>query len=493
MIPLTAAEVAEATGGRLGERTPQATTVTAEAVIDSRRAVQGSLFVAIAGESADGHDYVAAARDRGASLALVSRPVEGPHVLVDDTVEALGELARVVLARLREHGPLQVVGITGSVGKTSTKDLLGQVLAAHGPTIAPVESFNNEIGLPLTVLRADSSTRYLVLEMGASGLGHIDYLTRIAPLDVAVVLMVGHAHLGEFGGIEAVAQAKSEIVRGLVPSGTAVLNVDDARVAAMAEHAPAEVVLFGAGDDAHVRAVDVALDPGGRARFTLHAQGERHPVALLVVGEHHVSNGLAVASAALALGVPAAAVAQALGAARAISPHRMAVVERSDGVTIVDDAYNANPDSMRAALKALAAMTGADRRSIAVLGEMLELGPESPQAHDAVGRLAVELDIDRLVVVGEGAAGIHSGAQAGGHAEVIQVDSVEEAARLLADELAPGDVVLVKSSHGSGLWRLGTSLATPSSAERPAPEPTPPAGEPTPPAAAGPPLGEPTG
>lgn len=463
MIPLTATEVAEATGGRLGEGTPGDAMVTADAIIDSRRAVDGSLFVAVAGESADGHDFVTAALSQGATLALVSRPVEGPHVLVEDTVVALGELARTVLARLRAQGPLQVVGITGSVGKTSTKDLLGQVLASHGPTIAPVESFNNEIGLPLTVLRADASTRYLVLEMGASGIGHIDYLTRIAPLDVAVVLMVGHAHLGEFGGIEAVAQAKSEIVTGLVPTGTAILNVDDERVAAMAPNAPAEVVLFGAGDAAHVRAVDVALDPGGRARFTLHAQGERHPVALLVVGEHHVSNSLAVASAALAVGMPAKAVAEAIGEARAISPHRMAVVERSDGVTIIDDAYNANPDSMRAALRALAAMAGAGRRSVAVLGEMLELGEDSAQAHDAVGRLAVQLEIDRLVVVGEGASPMHAGAheEAAGGAEVIQVDTVENAARLLEKELAPGDVVLVKSSHGSGLWRLGDALSEP--------------------------------
>ncbi len=460
MIPLTAQEVAEATGGRLGDGTSAETIVSADAVIDSRLAVPGSLFVAIAGESADGHDYVGSALGRGASLALVSRPVEGPHVVVADTVEALGELARVVLARLRETGPIQVVGITGSVGKTSTKDLLGQVLATYGETIAPVESFNNEIGLPLTVLRASASTRYLVLEMGASGIGHIDYLTRIAPLDVAVVLMVGHAHLGEFGGIEAVAQAKREIVEGLRPTGTAVLNADDPRVVEMAAHAPAEVVLFGAGDGAHVRAVDVELDPGGRARFTLHAQGERHPLALLVVGEHHVSNGLAVASAAIALGMPAAAVAGAIGSARAISPHRMAVVERSDGVTIIDDAYNANPDSMRAALKALAAMSGAGRRSVAVLGEMLELGEDSAQAHRDVGALAVQLEIDRLVVVGEGASAIRSGAHEGvTAAEVSQVDSVESAARLLEKELEPGDVVLVKSSHGSGLWRLGDSLS----------------------------------
>jgi UDP-N-acetylmuramoyl-tripeptide--D-alanyl-D-alanine ligase len=463
VIPLTAAEVAEATGGRLGADTDPSTPVTADAVVDSRLVRPGSLFVAVEGESSDGHDYAGAAFGGGATLALVARPVPGPHVLVEDAVVALGELARVVLARLRERGTIRVVGITGSVGKTSTKDLLGQVLAEHAPTVAPVASFNNEIGLPLTVLRADAATRFLVLEMGASGIGHIEYLTRIAPLDVAVVLMVGHAHLGGFGGIEAVARAKAEIVAGLVPSGTAVLNVDDARVAAMAQEAPSEVVFFGAGDDAHVRALDVALDPGGRARFTLHAQGARHPVALLVVGEHHVSNALAVASAAIALGIPPHDVARALGRARAISPHRMQVVERADGVTIIDDAYNANPDSTRAALKALAAMAGADRRSVAVLGEMLELGEESDAAHDAIGRLAVDLAIDRLVVVGEGAAPIAEGARSTGlrKGDVVQVASVDEAADLLAAELGAGDVVLVKSSHGSGLWRLGDTLAAP--------------------------------
>ncbi len=460
MIPLTAAEVAEAAGGTVGVGTSPGALVTADAVVDSRLAVPGSLFVAVAGETSDGHDFAGAAFGGGATLALVSRPVDGPHVLVEDTVVALGELARAVLARLRAGGELLVVGITGSVGKTSTKDLLGQVLSAHAPTVFPVESFNNEIGLPLTVLRSEATTRYLVLEMGASGIGHIDYLTRIAPLDVAVVLMVGHAHLGEFGGIEAVAQAKAEIVAGLVPSGTAVLNADDARVAAMAEVAPSDVVFFGAGSGADVRAVDVALDPGGRARFELHHDGERHPVALLVVGEHHVSNALAVAAAAIALGIPAADVSSALGSARAISPHRMQVVERADGVTIIDDAYNANPDSTRAALVALAAMAGADRRSIAVLGEMLELGEESAAAHAEIGRLAVHLDIDRLVVVGEGATPIRHGARDEGlrEAEVLQVGTVEEAAELLAADLQEGDVVLVKSSHGSGLWKLGDVL-----------------------------------
>lgn len=463
MIALTAAEVAAAAGGNVGAGTDPGALVTADPVVDSRLATPGALFVAVAGETSDGHDYVGAAFGGGASLALVSRPVDGPHVLVEDTVVALGELAREVLRRLRETGPIRVVGITGSVGKTSTKDLLGQVLARHAPTIAPVASFNNEIGLPLTVLRADEATRYLVLEMGASGIGHIEYLTRIAPLDVAVVLMVGHAHLGGFGGIEAVARAKAEIVEGLVPDGTAVLNADDPRVAAMADVAPAEVVFFGAGDGAQVRAVDVALDPGGRATFTLHAEGERHPVGLLVVGEHHVSNALAVASAAIALGVPPADAAAALGEARAISPHRMQVVERADGVTIIDDAYNANPDSTRAALRALAAMSGADRRSVAVLGEMLELGDESEAAHDAVGRLAVDLAIDRLVVVGEGAAAIGSGAIEHGlrAGDVVQVETVAAAADLLAQDLQAGDVVLVKSSHGSGLWQLGDVLAAP--------------------------------
>ena len=462
MIELTAAEVAAATGGRL-VADPDVR-VSGSVVIDSRLAQAGSLFVALPGEHADGHDHVPVALDNGATLVLAAREVDAPAVVVPDVQTALGDLAREVLRRLRADGELQVVGITGSVGKTTTKDLLGQLLSPHGRTVVPRGSFNNEIGLPLTVLEADASTRYLVLEMGASGVGHLTYLTQIAPPDVSVVLAVGSAHLGEFGGIEGVARAKAEIVTGLAPGGTAVLNADDLRVAAMAAVAPGPVLTFGTIPTADVRAENVGMDRAGCASFDLRVRGSEQtvfPVQLRLVGEHHVANALAAAATAIRLGIDPQAVAAGLGEAAAVSPHRMAVTERPEGITVIDDSYNANPDSMRAALKALAVMAGRERRSVAVLGEMLELGPDSRAAHDEIGRLVVRLNIKLLVVVGDGAGGIHDGATQEGSwgDETRFVPDVEAASALLRDELLPGDVVLVKSSNGSGLWRLGDELA----------------------------------
>ena len=477
MIALTAAEIAAATGGVLrgAAATEPALVVSGPVVVDSRDDVTGGLFVALPGEHVDGHDYAAVAVAAGAALVLAARDVVGaggdvvPSVVVTDVEKALGDLARVVLERLREAAlepggsDLRVVGITGSVGKTTTKDLLAQLCGSVGPTIAPVRSFNNEIGLPLTVLRADESTRFLVLEMGASGPGHLTYLTDIAPPDVAVVLIVGHAHLGGFGGIDAVAVAKAEIVQGLVADGVAVLNADDPRVSAMAALAPGDVVTFGAAPDATVGVRDVRLDRTGRATFTLVQRGETEraaEVALRLVGEHHVHNALGAAAAALAVGLDLDEVAAGLSAADALSPHRMHVVDRPDGVTVVDDSYNANPDSMRAALKALAVLAGRDRRSIAVLGEMLELGPDAREAHDAIGRLCVRLNIGLTIVVGDGARAIRDGANHEGSwgDEVVLADDLAVATAFLESELRPGDVVLVKSSYGAGLWKLGDTL-----------------------------------
>lgn len=487
MIALSATEIAEATGGVVHGLAEHAL-VAGAVVTDSRDVEPGGLFVALPGEHVDGHDFAATAVAAGAAAVLAARPLVGPDgaalpcVVVPDVEVALGDLAREVLARLRAAAELpggsglRVVGVTGSVGKTTTKDLLAQLCGAVGPTIAPVRSFNNEIGLPLTVLRADETTRFLVLEMGASGPGHLTYLTRIAPPDVAVVLVVGQAHLGGFGGgIEAVARAKSEIVQGLLPDGVAVLNADDPRVVAMAALAPGDVVTFGAARGAGVRAADVVVDRAGRARFTLLV-GEGTPaqqsarVELRLVGEHHVHNALAAAAAGLAVGLTLDEVAAGLTGADALSPHRMHVVDRADGVTVIDDSYNANPDSMRAALKALAVLAGRDRRSIAVLGEMLELGDGAREAHDAIGRLVVRLNVGLTVVVGEGARAIRDGANHEGSwgDEVVLADDVDAAAAFLADELRPGDVVLVKSSFGSGLWRLG-DLLTGAAGEVPAP------------------------
>ncbi|MGN8246412.1 UDP-N-acetylmuramoyl-tripeptide--D-alanyl-D-alanine ligase [Cellulomonas soli] len=472
MIALTAGEIAAVTGGVLSPGVAPATVVSGPVVVDSREVDPGALFVALPGENVDGHDYATTAVDAGAVLVLAARELTGPDgaalptVVVPDVERALGDLARDVLVRLREAAAepggsgLRVLAVTGSVGKTTTKDLLLQLCSEIGPTVAPVRSFNNEIGLPLTVLRADEHTRFLVLEMGASGLGHLTYLTDIAPPDIAVVLVVGQAHLGEFGGIEAVATAKAELVDGLVADGVAILNADDPRVAAMAERAPGPVMTFGNAPASTVRAHDVRVDRAGRATFVLVVDGQEAPVQLRLVGEHHVHNALATAAAGLALGLPLDQVATALSAADALSPHRMHVVDRADGVTIIDDSYNANPDSMRAALKALAVVAGRDRRSVAVLGEMLELGPDAREAHDAIGRLVVRLNIGLTVVVGEGARAIRDGANHEGSwgDEVVLADDLEVAAAFLEEELRPGDVVLVKSSYGAGLWRLGDRL-----------------------------------
>ena len=459
MIAMTLREVAEATGGRLAGGADPGARVTGPVVVDSRQVVPGALFAALPGERVDGHDFAAGAVQAGAVAALAERDLDVPCVVVGDGagVTALGVLARAVLDRLPG---LAVVGLTGSSGKTSTKDLLAAVLAAAGPTVAPVGSFNNEVGVPLTVLRAEEATAHLVVEMGARGAGHIAELCRTAPPRVGVVLNVGSAHVGEFGGRAAIAAAKGELVEALPADGTAVLNADDPLVAAMAARTAARVVTFGESAGADVRARDVEIDERGRARFTLVAADGAEPVALRLYGEHHVSNALAAAAAALALGLDLAPVAQALSAAEPASRYRMEVTDRPDGVTVVNDAYNANPESVRAALKALVAI-GRGRRTWAVLGEMLELGGASVHEHDALGRLAVRLDVSRLVAVGDGARAVHTGAVHEGSwgEESVHVRDAEEAYALLHEQLRPGDVVLVKASNSIGLHALGDRLA----------------------------------
>lgn len=484
VIPLTAARIADLVGGELRGVDP-GLLVSGPVVTDSRLAEPGSLFVAVAGERTDGHDHTAGAIERGAVLALTSREVTAPHIRVADTVLALGALARGVLAELRRGGELQVVGVTGSVGKTTTKDLLGHLLSAFGPTVAPPNSFNNEIGLPLTVLAATTDTRYLVLEMGASGPGHIDYLTDIAPLDVAVVLIVGHAHMETFGTVAQVAQAKAEIVAGLRDGGTAVLNIDDPRVAAMAGAARqigASVLTFGRSDAADVRATATGADVLGRAGFTLHVAGSSSessgagvPVRLPLIGAHQAHNALAALGVGIALGLDLGDLVARLAEPGPRSAHRMALTERGDGVRVLDDAYNANPDSMAAALHTLRAI--AAERRLAVLGDMLELGATARADHVAAGRRAAELGIDVLVAVGEQGEAYAEGAsttvvveggEGGGEGgpRILRAADVSEAESLLTEVLRSGDVVLLKASNGAGLWRLADSLTQPSGGER---------------------------
>jgi UDP-N-acetylmuramoyl-tripeptide--D-alanyl-D-alanine ligase len=467
VIPVSCAQIAEAVGGELAGVDPAAI-VDGSVERDSREITQGGLFLAFAGAKVDGHDYVPAVTAAGATASLTTRPVEGsPCIVVADVQQAVGELAKYVISQLPD---LTVIGLTGSQGKTSTKDLIAQLLAPYGPTVAAVGSMNNEIGHPLTSLKADLTTRFLVAEMGARHVGDITYLCRITPPKVGLVLNVGHSHIGEFGSQDAIAVAKGEMIEAVLPGGVAVLNADDPRVAAMAGRTSEKVLFWGDAPEATVRATGVELDPLGRAAFTLKVGGEEHPVQLQVVGEHQVANALAAAAAVHAVGLTPAQIAEGLSAATAASKWRMEVTERSDGVTIINDAYNANPESMRAALKALVAIgrsragqtpgqTGTGR-TWAVLGPMGELGDSHTEEHDAIGRLAVRLDVQRLLVVGEGARPIHLGASLEGSwgNESAYVDSMDEALGLLRKELQQGDVVLVKASRFVGLDRLATAL-----------------------------------
>jgi UDP-N-acetylmuramoyl-tripeptide--D-alanyl-D-alanine ligase len=406
MIALTLAEVAAVTGGELVDADASAL-VTGPPERDSRAMHPGGLFVAVVGERVDGHAYAGAAVAAGAVAALAQRPTGVPTVVVPDPVAALALLAR----SLRERLDCAVIGITGSQGKTSTKDLLAQVLARAGATVAPVGSLNNELGVPLTVLRADEQTRHLVVEMGARGVGHIRALCEMARPTVGLVLNVGVAHLGEFGSREGIALAKGELVESLPADGLAVLNADDPLVIAMAGRTRARVRSYGRSAGAGVRVVDLEVDAGGRPRFGLVADGQRAEVHLRLIGEHQALNAAAVAAVALGLGLRLADVAAALSGASATSAMRMEPHERADGVLVLNDAYNANPDSMRAALRTLGVIAGGrGARAVAVLGSMRELGPTSSAEHEAVGRFAADAGVDRLLVVGTEAEAIHTGA-----------------------------------------------------------------------------------
>ena len=437
-----------------------------DVVIDSRLATAGTVFVALPGEHVDGHDFIAAAAAKGAVAAVCTRLTEAPlaHLIVPDALQGLTDLARGDIAEAKQAG-LRCVGVTGSSGKTTTKDLLGQVLAAHAPTISPLGSFNNEIGVPLTALRVDRSTRFLVSEMGARGVGHIAWLCAVVPPDVGVVLNVGHAHLGEFGSVEGIAAAKGELVEALAPDGWAVLNADDELVRAMAGRTAARIALFSlvgepSAGTLRVWAENAVADELQRFSFTLRSAGQvqaAEQVTLQGPGRHQVANALAAATAALALGLAPHTVAVALSGAVAQSAWRMQVSTRADGVLLVNDAYNANPDSMRVALTTVAGMRRAGGRLVAVLGDMLELGAAAPLAHENLGRLAAELGFE-VVAIGALAAEIARGVDLAS-GTVTLVSDREEAAAVAGRALQPSDVVVVKASRGLALDRVADLLA----------------------------------
>lgn len=467
MIHMTLSEVARAAGGRLADPSdPFAGAAVTSVISDSRAAAPGTLFAAIAGARVDGHDFVAAVLEAGAVGALVTRKVPGVpagrQVLVADVTLALGALARHALVELRRRRPsLRVIGITGSYGKTTTKDLLAQLLQPLGDVIAPVGSFNSEVGLPLTVLRASTTTDVLVLEMGADAIGDLTYLTSIAPPDVAIELAVGAAHLQGFGSIENVAIAKGELLTGSLPGAVCLLNADDRHVAAMSELAAGrEVLTFSrAGSAATVRAADITAGHDGRASFRLisgvaGATGEA-PVVLALTGEHQVSNALAAATAALQLGVSLPEVATGLALAGPTSPHRMAMGELPGRISLIDDSYNANPTAMRAALATLAHI-GQGRRTVAVIAEMLELGEASSAEHAMIGSEAGRTGVDLLVSVAAPAE-LGAAAELAG-VTVHRAENVDHAGELLAAQLRADDVVLIKGSLGTGVWRLADQL-----------------------------------
>jgi UDP-N-acetylmuramoyl-tripeptide--D-alanyl-D-alanine ligase len=470
VISLSIGEIATIVDGRLiAASAPGADSLEATAAefvggsvqTDSRLVTPGSIFFALRGEVTDGHLFADAAVALGAALVIGERElgIPVPQIVVADGVAALAALAAAAVARVREVGNLTVVAITGSNGKTTTKNLLRAILSAQAPTVAPEGSFNNHIGAPISMLGITEQTRYLIVEMGASGAGEIARLVAIARPDVGVVLKVGLAHVGEFGGIDAVQAAKSEMVTALPPTAVAVLNADDFRVASMVDVTAAQVTTFGLSDTAAVRAEDVEATASGTTFLAITPSGSAR-VTLRILGEHHVLNALAALSVCEVLGLDLTATVASLESVPRAERWRMEVLTPGDGIVVINDAYNASPDSTVAALKTLAQIVRPGERSVAVLGEMAELGEYANEEHDRVGRLAVRLNVQKLVVVGHHARHIHNAAGLEGSwdGESVLVETVEEAYSLLKSELRPGDVVLVKSSKSAGLRFLGDRL-----------------------------------
>lgn len=458
MLSLTLAEIAFALSGQI-IRGDSSRVVSGAVETDSRQIVSGGIFFAKLGEKEDGHNYVADALDQGATLAIVSRPVENveiDQVLVSDTIEALSELAAIVLDRVRSKGSLRVVGITGSNGKTSTKNMLEKILSSHGETIAPIASFNNEVGLPLTVLRITESTQFLILEMGAAGVGSIERLARWTKPDVGVQLKVGMAHAGEFGGIEVTEKIKAEMMPHI--QSAAILNYDDPRVRKF--QFAGKRIGFGFADDADFRLLSTSLSLNGTIIRFEHL-GQKYELTLKILGEHQAMNMLASIAVANEFGVPIQRAIESVTKMELAERWRMQLIESPAGYWVINDAYNASPDSMRAALQTLATLGKSGHRTIAILGQMAELGEFSNEEHDSIGRLVVRLNIDKLFVVGQEAKLLHmAAAQEGswdGESEFIE--SISNAYEIIHDRLRPGDIVLVKASNIAGLRFLGDDLA----------------------------------
>ncbi|MEG0589377.1 UDP-N-acetylmuramoyl-tripeptide--D-alanyl-D-alanine ligase, partial [Aurantimicrobium sp.] len=463
MISMTLADIAQTMQGTLvlGSTGSNADTVISGLTdTDSRLITPGDIFVAKPGEFTDGHLFIPAAVENGAAVVIVDHEVETtvPQIVVDDTVVAMGRLATEVVARVRAKGNLTVVGITGSNGKTTTKNLVASMCERVGPTVFPRDSFNNEVGTPITMLKITEDTRYLVLELGASGKGHIKRMTDMVRPDIAAVLMIGLAHAGEFGGIETTVESKRELIESLGPDGIAILNLDDPRVMSMASVAPGEIITFGHSPEANVRVSDISSSIEG-TEFELHTPAGDAHVRFKVLGEHHAMNAAAATAIALTLGFELGLIVTSLESVIRAEHWRMELMG-GNGVTVINDAYNASPDSMAAALKTLRQVAGPDNRTIAVLGEMAELGEYAGEEQDRLALLIVRLGIDQLVVVGDGARRLHISAinEGSWDGESKFYSTPDEAYDYLSSLLRAGDIVLVKSSNSAKLRFLGDRL-----------------------------------
>lgn len=446
MITLTAGEIALLVGGEL--LCDRDLLISKAPVFDSRLATPGCFFLALKGESADGHEFAADAYRNGAMFSLTSQRIDGPCIVVKDVLEALSTLASFIRKRLDK---LVVIGITGSQGKTSTKDLLTHMLGAVGPTVAPAGSFNNDLGLPITLLECDDRTRFCILEMGARHLGDIARLCEIAKPNIGVVLTVGTAHIGEFGSREVIAQTKGELIASLDKDGVAILGTYDEFTPKMASLHEGQVIFFGEKADTQVRAADVEMREG-RPHFDLVTPAGRDAVGMRAVGAHQVANALAVAAVGTALALPLELIASSLSTAEISSKWRMELHESAD-LLIINDAYNANPESMSAAMRALVLFAQERGGSAwAFVGKMNELGQTQAPQSAAIGALAVELGIDHLVEINAPEYGEPVGAM------VIHQRPTIESALDLVDYFAPGDVVLVKASRSQGFEVLAESL-----------------------------------
>lgn len=449
MIPLQATAIAGIVGGELHG---QDLLVTQPPVLNSAQAIEGSLFLALQGENVDGHDFVNDAFTRGAVVALTTKAVEGNYILVEDVTQALGLLAHFVRRELKD---LSVIGITGSQGKTTTKELLASVLSQVAETVAPIGNFNNDLGAPISLLRCTETTKFCIVEMGARHAGDIARLASIAEPNIGVVLKVGTAHIGEFGSVELIAQTKSELISSLKDDAVAILGNYDSYTPQMAKLHKGKNVLFGEDNNCTIRATDIEFREG-RAHFDLVTPEGRSAVGLRIIGLHQVANALAVAAIATELGLSLDQIASGLSTAESSAKWRMEIVELPHRL-LINDSYNASPEAMEAALSTLK-LFAQERggQSWAFLGKMHELGESSQSDHAAIGTLAQELGIDHLVCIGapEYAASIGKGGSISTHICADKSEALE-----IAENINEGDVLLIKASRSEKLEELAESIS----------------------------------